>query len=295
MTSLTAAQAIRMAIESQGAAAQYYAFLAERVDDATTRKFLHAMAELQRHQGQDLEAMEPVLFGRSSSPEANRRVRVEEPTPKWTCNEGEGVAESMALARRSERQEALFYDSLADQLPAPGSGFLRLLARSRECYSDMLSQAARDMEFRSQRSFTFHGAIRSAIQAEHACEGVYRGLMARARNPRTRAFLESMVRFEQAHVQELEKLSAGLPDERPVRSAGRVVIAKVAPLFRYSERIDLNDALQIAYDSEARASRYYAALAAQFSGKAAKLFLQLSRTEEQHAAAIGQTMQGIAA
>jgi rubrerythrin len=222
-------------------------------------------------------------------------MRLEEAPPTWRCNEGEAVRDALAIAQRFERQSALFYDSLADQLPAPGASYLRLLARSTECYADLLDHASRDMELRSERSFTLHGAIRSAIQAEHGCAWVYRGLIARTRSPKARSFLESMVQFEHAHVEELEKLFVGLADQRSMRNAGRVAIAKIAPLFRHPEAIDLSAALQIAYESEVRASRNYAALAEQFSGKAAELFLQLSRTEEQHSLAIRETMQSLAA
>jgi rubrerythrin len=290
MVALTAVQAVQVAIESQAAAAAYFEFLADRAGDSRTREFLRGLAEIESHHGQDLRAMIRILAGPDASPSAHHRVRIDEAAPGWVCAEGESLQQGLQTSVRYERQSASFFEHLADQFAPPGSAYLRLLARSKECYVGMVRHAASELEVREQGGFSLQEAVRNAIQAEHACCWVYRGLSARTRDPRARAFLEDMVRVQQVHVAELERLAAGMADERPVRRMERISIAKTAPLFRYPDIIELGDALQIAFEAETRASRYFAALSRQFGGKAAAFFLQLSKAEEEHGLTIRQAM-----
>jgi rubrerythrin len=295
MGSVTAEHAVQMAIESQAAAARFYRFLAERTDDSKNRAFLNAMSDLQRHQGQDLKAIDGVFAGRISLADPNSRGSVHTPAPAWVCAEDEGVREAMNRATEIGRQASMFFDSVADQFSPPASDYVRMMARSKQCFADMVESAMSEMVFRSQHSFSFREAMRNAVQAEHACAWVYRGLITRTRDPRARSFLEGMVRFAEEHANEIERLGATVGDARPIRATGRITIVKTVPVFRHPDRIDLNDALGIAHDSEIRAANYYSALAGQFAGKAAQVFLQLAKVEHQHGLAIEEAKHRVAA
>ena len=212
MDALTAAQALNLAIESQAAAARFYAVLADRADDPKTQTLLSALADLQEHQGHELRAIEGLLVARSPFVGSGSAMHAYESALCWESPQQHGARESMQAALQLEREASVFFDSLADRFTRPGGNFIRTIARSRECFADLLENAIRDLQFKGQHSFSFREAMRNAVQAEHACAWVYRGLMTRTRDPRAREFLDNMVRFAEVQANEIERLGLSVGD-----------------------------------------------------------------------------------
>ena len=132
--------------------------------------------------------------------------------------------------------------------------------------------------------------MRNAIQAEHACGWIYKGLVGRCSEPRGRLFLEAMVRFEASHAEELERLMKTTRDAMPDAEGVVVVMSKTPPLFQMPASVDYEQALRIAMEAEARASRYYDALSRLFGGAARELLRTLARHERAHEEAIRQSL-----
>jgi rubrerythrin len=127
-------------------------------------------------------------------------------------------------------------------------------------------------------------AIRNAVEAELAAAGFYERLAAATREPDAKLFLEQMVLTELEHARRIEEaglrvLGGPLAD----RADGDVSTVETLPDWRYLDGIAIEQALEIALSAERQASLYYDALADCFDGAIRELFLELARTEDEHA------------
>lgn len=288
MKLMTASEAVDLAIQSERAAGRYFQVAAERADDARIRALLVGLAVVEQSRSIDLEALREVLIGGASL--VHRQLYLEHLPPSWSHAETYTLEETVHVALRMERQSSLFYDSLAAMMPQPGQHFLRLMARAKECNADMVEHTVSELEKRRRRVVGLHQVLRNAIQAEHACGWIYKGLVGRCSEPRGRLFLEAMVRFEASHAEELERLMKTTRDAMPEAEGVVVVMSKTPPLFQMPATIDYEQALRIAMEAEARAARYYDALSRLFGGSARELLRTLARHERAHEEAIRQSL-----
>lgn len=289
MRTMTASEALDLAIQSERAAGRYFQVAAERADEPSTRALLSGLAVVEESRSIDLEALRELVVGAKAS-QATRQVRVEDVPPSWSHAETYTIDETVQVAVRMERQSSLFYDSLADQIPPPGQHFLRLMARAKECLAEMVEHSVKELEKRRRRVVSLHQVLRNAIQAEHACGWIYKGLISRTEDPRAKSFFEAMVRFEDAHVEELNRILRSVRDTMPDAEGIHVVMGKMPPLFQLPGKFDYEQALRTAMEAEARAGRYFDAIARLFSGEARELLRTLARTERAHEHAIRQSL-----
>jgi len=142
-------------------------------------------------------------------------------------------------------------------------------------------------------TLTLGQAIRNAIEAERAASRFYSDLAARAEDPLTRRFFEEMIRVEQHHSSEIEDIGHKLVDgSLGLSGAGQITVVEPAPDWTHPDDLGIDQGLQLAFECESRAARYYAALAEGFPGPGAGFFRMLAHTEEQHARLVHSELEG---
>jgi rubrerythrin len=130
---------------------------------------------------------------------------------------------------------------------------------------------------------TLEQAIRNAIEAEKSAARFYRLLGESTGDAEARAFLERMVKEEEAHAAAIQDMGRKLTSgEIPGQADDNVECIETMPAWAYSDDISFDQALEIALDAENHAALYYSAISDGFEGKVAEFFGNLAKTEEQH-------------
>ena len=81
MRTMTASEALDLAIQSERAAGRYFQVAAERADEPSTRALLSGLAVVEESRSIDLEALRELVVG-SKPAQAARQVRVEDVPPQ---------------------------------------------------------------------------------------------------------------------------------------------------------------------------------------------------------------------
>jgi len=135
-------------------------------------------------------------------------------------------------------------------------------------------------------------AIRNAIEAEHAAARFYSLLADSTANRMSRAFLEDMAAYERVHARHIEELGAMLVDGPLAQSADSDIgLMETLADWRFVDDIDMREAIEVALAGEEQAALFYDALAEYFDEPVKAFFLELSTTEETHAASLRERLR----
>jgi rubrerythrin len=292
MVTLTLAQAVRNAMEAERAAARFYQELADRADDARTRKFFQNMVEVERQHFSEVEEVGRQLVEGTIPVDPNTDVTVIETAPEWTQIDWIDIDEALQLALECEQRACLFYGALADHFPSPGAEFFRTLSGVEKEHARMLQAAINDRLPVHRSPMTMGQAVRNAIAAERASAVFYRTLARRVQDPAARKFFLDMVSVEHLHAAEIERISDSLKHGPLAERANEPVDnVETPPSWSVGDDPDIDLALRVALEAERHAALYYANMAGHLEGPDADFFRSLARTEEEHAAMIGETLR----
>lgn len=135
-------------------------------------------------------------------------------------------------------------------------------------------------------------ALRNAIAAEAAAARFYEALAARSENPQVRGFFEKMVRVEQEHGEEIERLGKRLLSAPlPAFADGDVANVEALPTWRDVEGLGFDEALHIAILCEHQAAWHYADVAERFEGELRDFFHSVALSEKEHATMLEEVLR----
>ncbi|MCK9463170.1 MAG: ferritin family protein [Proteobacteria bacterium] len=141
-------------------------------------------------------------------------------------------------------------------------------------------------------TITARQAIRNAIEAELAASRFYGLLADSTEDAESRAFLAGLAEQEVLHARAIEVKSREIADgPLPSRAEGEVEMIETLPEWRFADGVTLEQALDIAFEAENKASMYYDAFADFFDGPAKEFFVELARVEAEHAAELAKRKQ----
>lgn len=141
MAPFTPQQAIRDAVEAERKAAEFYDLLAEGARDPEAKAFLAAMARAEVEHAESILALGTRLAGDLPARPAGD-VELVETLPEWRFAEGLSLDQALRVALDAEHQAAIYYDAIADLLPAPFDAFFRDLAGVEEQHARAIEARA---------------------------------------------------------------------------------------------------------------------------------------------------------
>lgn len=127
---LTVGQAVRNAVASERAAAQFYRALAALDLSPEVQGFFLDMAQQEDQHAQSIEVNGKRLVGGELPERADMAVPSVESAPEWLVVDSISKDSAVSLARENEYKAALFYDALADFCPEPEADFFRQLTKT---------------------------------------------------------------------------------------------------------------------------------------------------------------------
>ena len=133
-------------------------------------------------------------------------------------------------------------------------------------------------------TITIGQALRNAIEAERAAARFYDRLVAKAADATTRHFFEEMAQQERDHARAVEEMAGQIGNgELPTRPDTAVSTVETAPAWAEVDSLDLDQALELALESENNAVLYYDAMADYCELGAKSFFERMVAREEEHA------------
>jgi rubrerythrin len=130
MTTISARQAIRNAIEAELAAARFYRLLAESTQDAESRAFLFGLADLEIGHAEAIEKNGRDIVDGPLPARPDGRVDMIETVPEWRFADNLTFDQALDMALAAERQAAMYYDAFSDQFEGPAKQFFGNLSKT---------------------------------------------------------------------------------------------------------------------------------------------------------------------
>jgi rubrerythrin len=141
MSGTALGQVIRNAIEAEHAAARFYGTLAASTNGAEAAAFLAQMVGEEEAHAKAISEMGSRLEAGELPISADTNCALVETAPEWRDVEGIGIEAALEIACEAEIHAALYYDALADSVPAgPVREFFQTIARTEEAHVKRIEQ-----------------------------------------------------------------------------------------------------------------------------------------------------------